>query len=306
MVNKESSLSIAKQRSLLLLNRQTLYHKARDSHDDANLMNEIHELWLKFPFYGQRRITACLNRSGYLVNRKRVQRLMRLLNLEAIYPKRTTIACRKHEKYPYLLGDLDVTHPNHVWATDITYIKMRKGFVYLVALIDLFSRHIVSWQLSTCMEIDFCMEMLEGALSKGAPKIINTDQGSQFTSGPWIEALLKNKVAVSMDSKGRYLDNIYAERFWRSLKQEEVYLNPYDSVGEARERIGKYIEFYNHQRPHQSLGYRTPAEVYFAEKVDRALVLPGKNAHQCNAVDIMDNLQASYPQYPQAHQQQIF
>jgi putative transposase len=155
------------------------------------------------------------------------------------------------------------------------------------------------------MEVEFCMAMLEEALSKGTPKIINTDQGSQFTSNIWINTLLKNEIGISMDSKGRCLDNVYAERFWRSLKQEEVYLNPYDSVSEARGRIGQYIEFYNRQRPHQSLDYKTPAEVYFAEKVDKALVLFGKNTVQSKAVGIMDNLQASYPQYPQAHQQQV-
>lgn len=278
MIDRLSKFSLFKQCELLSLPRSSVYYKPKNDNNDMCLMNEIHELWLKQPFYGYRRITAVLNRSGYSVNRKRIYRLMILMNLQAIYPKRTTISNQQHVKYPYLLADIDVARPNHVWSTDLTYIKMRKGFVYLVALIDLFSRYVVSWQLSITMDTEFCMSMLEDALSRSMPKIINTDQGSQFTSNIWIENLLKNKIAISMDSKGRCLDNVYIERFWRSLKQEEIYLKPYDNVSEARSGISRYIKFYNQQRPHQSLGYKTPAEVYFAESVDPAYILPRKKA----------------------------
>jgi putative transposase len=255
MLEKESKLSLSKRCELLSLCRSGVYHKTQCNNYDAWLMNEIHELWHKYPFYGQRRIVVVLNSKGYVVNRKRIQRLMRLMNLKAIYPKRTTVSCRQHEKYPYLLADIDITHPDQVWATDITYIKMKKGFMYLVALIDLFSRYIISWELAISMDTEFCMSMLDEAFSKKKPNIINTDQGSQFTSNVWLECLKRNEVKISMDSKGRCLDNVYIERFWRSLKQEEVYLKPYDNVVEARAGISNYMKFYNHTRPHQSLGY---------------------------------------------------
>lgn len=276
MIDVNCNLSLIRQSEVLSLPRSSLYYKANKINDDTWVMNEIQELWMKLPFYGYRRITAALNRSGYGVNHKRVYRLMRKMNLAAIYPKRTTFSNKEHLKYPYLLRDLDITHPNHVWSTDLTYLKMQKGFLYLVALIDVFSRLILSWRLSISMDTEFCISMLEDGLSKGAPKIINTDQGVQFTSNMWTEKLLQNEIKISMDGKGRCLDNVYIERFWRSLKQEEVYLKPYDSVSEAEDGIRKYIEFYNHQRPHQSLDYRTPAEVYFAGSVDLALVLHKK------------------------------
>jgi putative transposase len=276
MIDVNCNLSLIRQSEVLSLPRSSLYYKANKINDDTWVMNEIQELWMKLPFYGYRRITAALNRSGYGVNHKRVYRLMRKMNLAAIYPKRTTFSNKEYLKYPYLLGDLDITHPNHVWSTDLTYLKMQKGFLYLVALIDVFSRLILSWRLSISMDTEFCISMLEDGLSKGAPKIINTDQGVQFTSNMWTEKLLQNEIKISMDGKGRCLDNVYIERFWRSLKQEEVYLKPYDSVSEAEDGIRKYIEFYNHQRPHQSLDYRTPAEVYFAGSVDLALVLHKK------------------------------
>lgn len=279
MIDRLSKLSLSKQCELLSLTRSSVYYKSdNDNSNDTGLMNEIYELWLKYPFYGYRRITAVLNRQGYQVNRKRIYRLMTLMDLVAIYPKQTTISNQQHVKYPYLLANIDVTHPNHVWSTDLTYIKMRKGFVYLVALIDLFSRYVVSWQLSITMDTEFCISMLEAALSRSVPKIINTDQGSQFTSNIWTDSLLKNRITISMDSKGRCLDNVYIERFWRSLKQEEIYLKPYDNVAEAQVGISKYIEFYNNQRPHQSLNYKTPAEIYFAESVNADYILPKKKA----------------------------
>jgi len=278
MVDTKLNLSLARQCEILSLPRSSFYYKASSRNSDSWLMNEIQELWMKCPFYGYRRITAVLNRDGYAVNRKRIQRLMRAMKLQAIYPKQTSMSNKQHLKYPYLLGELDITRPNHVWSTDLTYLKMKKGFLYLVALIDVFSRYILSWELSISMDTEFCISMLESALSKNSPKIINTDQGSQFTSKVWIERLQQSKIEISMDGKGRCLDNVYIERFWRSLKQEEVYLKPYENACEAREGIRKYIKFYNHQRPHQSLGYKTPAEIYFAESVDPAYVLQKKKA----------------------------
>lgn len=231
-------------------------------------MNEIYEIWMKYPFYGYRRITAILNRNGYHVNSKKIRRIMKLMDLQAIYPKKkTTISNKEHKIYPYLLRNLIINRANQVWATDITYIKMSKGFVYLVALIDLFSRRIINWQLSVTMEKEFCIEMLEIALMQNKkPEIINSDQGSQFTSNEWIKVLTDSDIKVSMDGKGRCIDNILMERFWRSIKQEEIYIKPCDSVKEIRENIGKYIDFYNQERPHQSLGYQTPDEVYFGKK----------------------------------------
>lgn len=226
-------------------------------------MNEIHEIWMRTPFYGYRRITEELKRQGYCVNRKRVQRLMKMMNLEAIYPKpRTHSGDRRQEKYPYLLNGLAIQQPNQVWATDITYIPMQRGFVYLVALIDLYSRYIVAWNLSISLEVEFCIAMLEFALADAKPDILNSDQGCQFTSEVWTGLLKKNEIQISMDGKGRCIDNIFIERFWRSLKQEEIYINPPDSVHEARQNLDHYMEFYNHRRVHQSLDYRTPAELY--------------------------------------------
>jgi putative transposase len=188
---------------------------------------------------------------------------MKEMNLQALYPKpNTSRAHQQHMKYPYLLHDMKINRPDQVWATDITYIPMERGFLYLVALIDLYSRYIVSWNLSISLEAEFCVAMLEAALDHGQPVILNSDQGCQFTSEDWTRILKKNGIQISMDGKGRCMDNIYIERFWRSLKQEEIYLNPPGTVRQARQNIQDYIEFYNHRRIHQSLAYRTPVEVY--------------------------------------------
>jgi putative transposase len=196
---------------------------------------------------------------------------MRLIKLQAIYAKpRTTIINKKEYKYPYLLHDLIINKPNQVWATDITYIKIRGGFVYLTALIDLFSRFIVSWQLSISMTTQFCLDILEaGIKEQKQPEIINTDQGSQFTSNEWIGALKDNKIQISMDGKGRWVDNVLMERFWRTVKQEQIYLNPPDNIAELKQGINKFIKFYNYQRPHQSLKYKTPSQIYFADETRR-------------------------------------
>ncbi len=269
MISKiNTELSIVRQCDLLGVNRATFYYHLRpENEDDVTLMNEIQDIWERYPFYGYRRITATLRRAGYKINRKRVQRLMGKMGLQALYPKpRTSIANTEHKKYPYLLKDLPLERADQVWATDITYIRMNPGFIYLVAIIDLYSRYIVSWKLSISLEAEFCIEALEEALIRGCPAIFNTDQGCQFTSAAWIEMLEAHGIQVSMDGKGRCMDNIYAERLWRSLKYEEVYLKSYESVYVAKQSLACYIDFYNHHRPHQALGYQTPAEVYFKDR----------------------------------------
>ena len=269
LIDFNSKLSIKEQCNLLSIPKSSFYYKSAKEEDIDNwLMNEIYEIWMKYPFYGYRRITAILNRNSYHINSKKIRRIMKLMDLQAIYPKKkTTFFNKEHKIYPYLLRNLVINRANQVWATDITYIKMSKGFVYLVALIDLFSRRIINWQLSITMEKEFCIEMLEIALMQNKkPEIINSDQGSQFTSNEWIKALTDSDIKVSMDGKGRCIDNILMERFWRSIKQEEIYIKPCDSAKEIRENIGKYINFYNQERPHQSLGYQTPDEVYFGKK----------------------------------------
>lgn len=232
------------------------------------MANEIRDIWVKYPFYGYRRITAVLKRQGHQVNRKRVARLMKHLGIQAIFPgPNTSKRALKHRIYPYLLKGLKIERLNQVWATDITYIRMGSGigFIYLIALIDLYSRYIVSWGLFTTLEAVNCIEVLERGLKRAKPEIINTDQGCQFTDERWIGMLTANGIQISMDGKGRCIDNIYIERFWRSVKYEEVYLKSYETVPEGREEIGKYIAFYDNERPHQSLKYKTPAEVYFAK-----------------------------------------
>jgi len=227
-------------------------------------MHLIDEQCTKTPFYGSRRMREALRRKRYMVNRKRVQRLMHLMGIEAIYPKKNlskpSPGCKV---YPYLLRDRKITQVNEVWGTDITYIRMRHGWVYLVAIMDWVSRYVLSWQISTTLESDFCIRALEMALSITDPEIFNSDQGSQFTSVAFSKCLEERDVQISMDGRGRAMDNVFTERLWRSVKYEEVYLNNYTTVGEARQGIGNYINFYNEERPHQSLDYKTPTEVYF-------------------------------------------
>jgi putative transposase len=231
--------------------------------EETWLCNEILELYQTHPYYGYRRITAALERKGLEVNHKRVVRLMRELNLQAIYPKpNTSKPASGHKIYPYLLEGLVVTRPNQVWATDITYIKLAQGFAYLVALIDLYSRYITAWRLSNTLETSFCIEALKEALALGVPLILNTDQGAQFTSNSWIEVVEGAGIKVSMDGKGRYQDNIYVERLWRTIKYEHIFLYAYESLGALRSGLKQFIATYNKERLHQSLGYRTPLEVY--------------------------------------------
>jgi len=227
------------------------------------LMRWIDEEYTRRPFYGSRRMAEWLCDRGYEVGRNRVRRLMGVMGLQAVYPKpKLSQAGEAHKIYPYLLKGIEVTRVNQVWSTDITYIRMAGGFVYLVAVMDWYSRYVLSWGLSVTMELDFCMEALKQALRRGRPEIFNSDQGSQFTSGAFTGELEAHGITISMDGRGRCFDNIFIERLWRSLKYEEVYLREYRLVPEARTGIGSWFQFYNHERRHQSLGYRTPAELY--------------------------------------------
>lgn len=227
-------------------------------------MRLIDEQYTKTPFYGVRRITTTLRRLGYLINHKRIARLMRIMGLEAIYPKpRLSKSCKETKKYPYLLRGLSIVRPNQVWSTDITYIRLRNGFVYLAAIMDWFSRYVVSWVVSNTLDAFFCVDMLEEALQVNRPEIFNSDQGSQFTSSDFTGILKDHCIRISMDGRGRVYDNIFVERLWRTVKYEEVYLKDYSTMHEAKTCLGKYFDFYNTERPHQSLEYKTPEEVYY-------------------------------------------
>lgn len=259
-------ISVARQCELLDLARSSWYYKpiAVDLYQ-LHLMNLIDAQYTKTPFYGIRRMTAWLRRQGEVVNHKRVARLMRQMGIEAIYPRpRTTIATDNVRRYPYLLNGLTIDTPNLVWSTDITYIRLAKGFVYLVAIIDWYSRYVLSWQLSNTMDVHFCLVALEQALQIGQPLIFNSDQGSQFTSQTFTSYLETRDIRISQDGKGRAFDNIFIERLWRSVKYEEVYLKDYSTVAVAIEGLGNYFEFYNHQRLHQALDYQVPAVVHFS------------------------------------------
>ena len=232
-------------------------------------MKLIDRQYLATPFYGARKIAACLKSQGHGVNRKRVRRLMRLMGITAIYRRpRTSKPAVGHKIYPYLLGGIKITRPNQVWAADITYIPMARGFLYLVAIIDWYSRYVLSWRLSNTLEAGFCIDAMEEALRKGKPKIFNTDQGSQFTAEAFTGLLEKHGIRVSMDGKGSYRDNLFIERLWRTVKYEEVYLKAYEGGREAWTSLGQYFRFYNTERPHQALGYRTPAEVLAPNPVE--------------------------------------
>lgn len=242
-----------------------------------SIANEIKEIWSKYSFFGYRKITAFLNNKiaqnsqntnqNKKINHKKVLRLMQKLGLQAIYAKpRTTIINKDHKKFPYLLKNLEIAKPNKVWAVDITYIKTPRGFVYLVALIDIFSRFIVSSKLSISLDTQPCLEILHKGLKIATPQIINSDQGSQFTSKDWIDFLTQRNIQISMDSVGRWADNIYIERFWRTIKQEEIYINPSNNLEELRIQIDRFIKFYNYQRPHQALKYKTPSQVFYNDE----------------------------------------
>lgn len=262
-------VSIRQQCELLGLSRATYYYEpCKESDLNLKLMSLIDKQYTKTPFYGCLRITAYLNHEGYAINSKRVRRLMRLMGLLAIYPKhRTTIAGAGHKIYPYLLRDLAITRPNQVWSADITYIPMLHGFMYLVAIIDWYSRYVVAWQLSNTLDGLFCLDVLEQALTYGRPEIFNTDQGAQFTATAFTSRLEAARICISMDGQGRALDNVFLERLWRSVKQEHVYLYAYETVIQLEKGLRDYFRFYNQERPHQSLDYQAPVEVYLLVSV---------------------------------------
>ena len=259
-------LSICRQCELLDLNRSTYYlPPATASEEDLRLMRLIDRQFLATPFYGSRRMAECLKRTGEAVNRKRVQRLMTLMGLEALHPKpRTTATAPGAKAYPYLLRDRKLTRVDEVWSSDITYVPMRRGFMYLTAVIDWYSRYVLSWRLSNTLDGGFCLEALDEALARGKPEIFNTDQGSQFTAREYTGRLEEAGIAVSRDGRGRALDNVFVERLWRSVKYEDIYIKDYELVPELVSGLTAYFQFYDEDRPHQSLDYRTPGEVYRA------------------------------------------
>jgi len=265
MIEPDDKLSVRRQCELLRVSRSGLYYEPKPtSSEELKLMRHIDELHLKWPFYGSRKLTQALKTGDREINRKRVQRLMRTLEICAIAPKPdTSKPAPEHPQFPYLLRGLRISRVNQAWAADITYIPMAEGFAYLVAVMDWYSRRVLSWRLSTTLEPDFCVEAAREALERfGTPDIFNTDQGSQFTAEAFTKPLLDRGVRVSMDGRGRYIDNIFVERLWRSLKYEEVYLHAYDSVPEARRAIAEYLRFYNDDRFHEALGYQTPTAFY--------------------------------------------
>jgi len=266
MIDRNHPLSLTRQSEIFEISRASLYYQAEPVNNrDLILMRLIDEIHLKYPFYGSRRIRGELKDKGYDVGRGHVATLMRKMGIEAMYPKpRLSKPHPAHKIYPYLLTGLDITRANHVWAADITYLPMHKGFCYLMAIMDWASRKVLSWRLSNTLDASFCTEALKEAIDRfGKPEIFNTDQGSQFTSEDHTEILNSHGIDISMDGRGRWIDNIFIERLWRTVKYEEVYLKAYGSVTEARQSLTEYFEFYNSRRRHQSLDDRTPDDVYF-------------------------------------------
>lgn len=267
-------MSLSRQTELLGISRASTYYKTVPvSQEEINLMNLIDQIYTKFPFYGARRIKKELRRKYQLqVNRKCICRLMKKMCLEAIYPKPNMSKPDNQNKiYPYLLRNLTIDHPNHVWGTDITYIKLKEGFCYLVAIIDWFSRYVVAWELSNSLEIGFVLLNLKKALATSKPKIQNMDQGSHFTAGRYLDILKAQEIQISMDGRGRCMDNIFTERLWRTVKYENVYVKSYENVKEARAGLSEYFDFYNNRRFHSSLNDYTPSEVYF-NKINNKLI----------------------------------
>jgi putative transposase len=256
-------LSVRRQCQLLGLSRASLYYEAApETEENLRLMRRIDGQYTACPFYGSRRITAWLVSQGETVNRKRVQRLLRLMGLEAIHPKPKLSANRNHQVYPYLLRDVAVRRVDQVWSADVTYVPLPSGFMYLAATIDWYSRYVLAWRLSNTLDGSFCQEMLEEALGRGKPEVFNTDQGVQFTAAAWTGRLQRAGVSVSMDGRGRCLDNVFVERLWRSVKYEDVYLRGYEKAAELERGLRAYFRFYNSERLHQSLEYQTPEVVY--------------------------------------------
>lgn len=261
------NISISRQAELLDISRASLYYTPRPNPEEVRITRAIDELYTRYPFYGSRRIKdALLDYYATHIGRHQVRRLMRLMGLEAIYPKKkpkTSESEPSHKKYPYLLRNLAITHPNHVWGTDITYLRLENGWAYLVAIIDWYSRYVVAWDISPNLESDFCVQTLNNALKENAPEIFNSDQGTQFTSSDFIGVLASNDIKISMDGRGRCMDNIFTERLWRTVKYENVYLKSYRTIAEARLGLSDYFLFYNTERRHQSLDRQVPADIYF-------------------------------------------
>jgi putative transposase len=257
-------LPLCQQAELLGLSRSSLYYKpAKPTAEEVAIKHRIDEIYTRYPFYGSRRIRVQLNREGHQINRKRVQRYMREMAIEGVCPgPNLSRRNQEHKVYPYLLRGIKLDYPNQVWGIDITYIRLVGGWLYLVAILDWYSRYIISWELDQSLEMGFVMKAVDKGLSLGKPQIWNSDQGSHFTSQVYVSRLEENQIQISMDSKGRALDNIFTERLWRTIKYEDIYLKEYKSPRQAREGLKQYIEFYNEERPHSSLSYRTPAQVY--------------------------------------------
>lgn len=267
-----ADLTINQQCELIDLSRSTYYYKPRPlSKEMLELMNVVDEEYTKYPYFGTRRMAEYLKRKGFDVGRKKIRAIYYLLGLEAIYPKpRLSDPNKQHKIYPYLLRNIEINDIDEVWSTDITYIRLRHGFVYLVAVIDWYSRYVLDWEISTSLDAEFCIETLRRCLNIGRCKIFNTDQGAQFTSNEFTDLLLCNDIKISMDGVGRALDNVFVERLWRSVKQECVYIHEFESVAESIKAISEYFKFYNKIRPHQSLNYKTPAEIYLEKcKVEK-------------------------------------
>ena len=297
MIERESKkISLRKQCYLLSLNRSSLYYSGvLMCEEESKIINEISEIWHEIPVYGYRRIWAELRRRGYKINRKRVQRLMKEAGLSAIYPgPKTSKGNPEHKIYPYLLKGMEINRPNQVWMTDLTYIKMPQGFIYLMAIIDVYSRKVIGWDIGNSMDLEFCLGVLKMAFAIGKPDILNTDQGSQYTSPQWIEAVEKMNVLVSMDGKGRWADNIMIERFWRTVKWEHLYLRSYETVREVKESIAEFIGFYNQRRVHQSLEYNTPEEIHAGHKKAPDVILGKPRASKSRGIPL--DLEAEIPE----------
>ena len=262
-------LSIRRQCKLLNFSRSNLYYEPiKVSDETLQIMHRIDEIFTEFPFYGSRRILEALRRDGWNIGRERVKHLMQKMGLKAIYPKaKLSKKHPEHKIYPYLLSNVEINRPNQVWCADITYIRLKQGFIYLVAVMDWFSRYVLSWRLSNSLDVSFCIEALQEALNKGCPDIFNTDQGSQFTSNDFTGVLLSKEIEISMDGRGRVFDNIFIERLWRSVKYEEVYIKGYQIYKDAKDGLGNYFSLYNNRRYHQSLLYRTPYEVHYGSSI---------------------------------------
>jgi putative transposase len=264
------NISPSRQAFLLDISRSSLSYEPRVNERDITAMHALDEIYTRSPFYGSRRMRVELEHEYHLsLCRDHIRRLMRVMGLQAVYPRKnpnTSLGNREHVKFPYLLKNIVITHPDQVWGTDITYIRLKNGFAYLSALLDWFSRYVVSWKLSPSLETRFCTDTLNDALEKGKPEMHNSDQGVQYTSEEYVGTLRENDIAISMDGRGRCMDNIFTERLWRTVKYEDVYLHEYGTIEEARSGLSEYFPFYNERRRHQSLEYRTPAEVYFSKR----------------------------------------